>query len=153
MVTHSSVLAWRVPGTGEPGGLPSMGSHRVGHNWSDLAAAAASWVWVWNMKNLGAPNSTLVSTRNVICGEQGCGWGRGWGRRGVLEEWAEFSTPGSLCGMIVLQRACQPHTPNMRIWCRSVSPPSSLVSQQPVGILPVAEGSLEWVMEEGEDEY
>ena len=40
MVTHSSVLAWRIPGTGEPGGLPSMGSHRVGHNWSDLAAAA-----------------------------------------------------------------------------------------------------------------
>ena len=30
--THSSVLAWRIPGTGEPGGLPSMGSHRVGHN-------------------------------------------------------------------------------------------------------------------------
>ena len=41
MATHSSVFAWRIPGTGEPGGLPSMGSHRVGHNWSDLAAAAA----------------------------------------------------------------------------------------------------------------
>ena len=41
MATHSSVLAWRVPGTGEPGVLPSMGSHRVGHDWSDLAAAAA----------------------------------------------------------------------------------------------------------------
>ena len=41
MATHSSVLAWRIPGTGEPGGLPSMGSHRVGHNWSYLAAAAA----------------------------------------------------------------------------------------------------------------
>ena len=41
MATHSSVLAWRIPGTGEPGGLPSMGSHRVGHEWSDLAAAAA----------------------------------------------------------------------------------------------------------------
>ena len=37
MATHSSVLAWRVPGTGEPGGLPSMGSHRVRHDWSDLA--------------------------------------------------------------------------------------------------------------------
>ena len=37
-----SVLAWRIPGTGEPGGLPSMGSHRVGHDWSDLAAAAAA---------------------------------------------------------------------------------------------------------------
>ena len=39
MATHSSVLAWRIPGTGEPGGLPSMGSHRVVHDWSDLAAA------------------------------------------------------------------------------------------------------------------
>ena len=37
MVTHSNVLSWRIPGTGEPGGLPSMGSLRVGHNWSDLA--------------------------------------------------------------------------------------------------------------------
>ena len=41
MATHSSVLAWRIPGTGEPGGLPSKGSHRVGHDCSDLAAAAA----------------------------------------------------------------------------------------------------------------
>ena len=37
MATHSSVLAWRIPRMGEPGGLPSMGSHRVGHDWSDLA--------------------------------------------------------------------------------------------------------------------
>ena len=42
MATHSNVLAWRIPGTGEPGGLPSMGSHRVRHDWSDLAAAAAA---------------------------------------------------------------------------------------------------------------
>ena len=42
MATHSSVLAWRIPGTGEPGGLPSMGSHRVGHDWNNLAAAAAA---------------------------------------------------------------------------------------------------------------
>ena len=41
MATYSSGLAWRTPGTGEPGGLPSMGSHRVGHDWSDLAAAVA----------------------------------------------------------------------------------------------------------------
>ena len=40
MATHSSVLAWRIPGMEEPGGLPSMGSHRVGHDWRDLAAAA-----------------------------------------------------------------------------------------------------------------
>ena len=42
MATHSSVLAWRIPGTGEPGGLLSMGLHRVGHDWSDLAATAAA---------------------------------------------------------------------------------------------------------------
>ena len=41
MATHSRVLAWRIPGTGEAGGLPATGSHRVGHDWSDLAAAAA----------------------------------------------------------------------------------------------------------------
>ena len=44
MAPHSSVLAWRIPGTGEPGGLPSMGSHRVGHDWRDLAAAAAFFI-------------------------------------------------------------------------------------------------------------
>ena len=41
MATHSRLLAWRSPGTGEPDGLLSMGSHRVGHDWSDLAAVAA----------------------------------------------------------------------------------------------------------------
>ena len=39
---HSSVLAWRIPGTREPGGLPSMGSHRVGHDWSDLGGGGMS---------------------------------------------------------------------------------------------------------------
>ena len=48
MATHSSVLASRIPGMGEPGGLPSMGSHRVRHDWSDLAAAAASGGGVLN---------------------------------------------------------------------------------------------------------
>ena len=41
MASHSSVLAWRIPGTGEPGGLPSLGSHSVGHDWSNLAAACS----------------------------------------------------------------------------------------------------------------
>ena len=61
--THSSVLAWRTPGTGEPGGLPSMGSHRVGPDWSDLAAAVyrecvpqcrllhMPWFSVWEMNH------------------------------------------------------------------------------------------------------
>ena len=55
MATHSSVLAWRIPGTGEPGGLPSMGSHRVGHDWSDLAAAAL-------LNPLMSPSSFLVGS-------------------------------------------------------------------------------------------
>ena len=42
MATHSSVLAWRIPGTGEPGGLLSLGSHKVRHDWSDLAEATAA---------------------------------------------------------------------------------------------------------------
>ena len=55
MATHSSVLAWRIPGMGEPGGLQSMGSHRVRHDWSDLAAAARRSKWeniYWRWKCL-----------------------------------------------------------------------------------------------------
>ena len=44
MATHSSVVAWRIQGTGEPGGLLSMGSHRVGHDCSDLAAKSLQMV-------------------------------------------------------------------------------------------------------------
>ena len=46
MATHSSILAWRIPGMAEPGGLPSMGSHRVGHDWSDLAAAVTDFAFL-----------------------------------------------------------------------------------------------------------
>ena len=49
MATHSIVLAWRVPWTEEPGGLQSVGSHRVGHDWSDLAAAAAAERFWWEV--------------------------------------------------------------------------------------------------------
>ena len=45
MTTHSSVLAWRIPGTGEPDGLPSMGLHRVRHDLSDLAAAVILFLY------------------------------------------------------------------------------------------------------------
>ena len=54
--THSSVLAWRIPGTEDPGGLPSMGLHRVGHDWSDLAAAAVLYKVV---RRYGGVNSSL----------------------------------------------------------------------------------------------
>ena len=59
MATHSSVLAWRIPGMAEPGGLPSMGSHRVRQDWSDLAAAAAA-VILFSHEKEGNP---------VICGD------------------------------------------------------------------------------------
>ena len=65
LATHSSVLAWRIPGTGEPGGLPSMGSHRVGHDWSDLAAAAATENI---MRNVGLDESQAgikIAGRNI----------------------------------------------------------------------------------------
>ena len=42
MAIHSNIFAWRIPGMGEPGGLPSLGLHRVRHDWSDLAAAEAA---------------------------------------------------------------------------------------------------------------
>ena len=51
MATHSSVIAWWISGTGEPGGLPSVGLHRVGHEWSDLAAAAA-YLMKWNVTKM-----------------------------------------------------------------------------------------------------
>ena len=59
MATHSSVLAWRIPGTGEPGGLPSVGSHRVGHDWSGLAAAAAA---AWTQASQYPPYIKLCLT-------------------------------------------------------------------------------------------
>ena len=55
MATHSSVLAWRILGTGEPGGLPSMGSHRVRHDWSDSAATADSSAGKESTCNAGDP--------------------------------------------------------------------------------------------------
>ena len=60
MATHSSVLAWRIPGTEEPGGLPSMGSHRVGHDCSDLAAAAAETINAGEDMEKGDPFALLV---------------------------------------------------------------------------------------------
>ena len=58
LATHSSVLAWRIPGTGEPGGLPSMGSHRVGHDCSNLAAAAAEA----GQRSVSDPTSAAAET-------------------------------------------------------------------------------------------
>ena len=66
MATHSSVTAWRIPGMGEPGRLPSMGSHRVGHDWSDLAAAAAAAGFNWTWNNRVVPNQERSTSRLYI---------------------------------------------------------------------------------------
>ena len=72
MATHSSVLAWRIPGTAELGGLLSMGSHRVGHNWSNLAAAAAalehklSRVPVFKVRTSSSEPTLLVTHSDTI---------------------------------------------------------------------------------------
>ena len=74
MATHSSVLAWRIPGTGEPGGLLSMGSHRVGHNWSDLAAAVAAGMETrlikaeeWTERAFGLPQVEVYTSLKGSC--------------------------------------------------------------------------------------
>ena len=75
MATHSSVLAWRIPGTGEPGGLPSMGSHRVRHNWSNLAATAAegiSWRRQWHPTPVFLPEKSHGWRRLLGCSPWGC---------------------------------------------------------------------------------
>ena len=59
MAIHSSVLAWRIPGMVEPGGLPSRRSHRVGHDWSDLAAAAAAIILLLYQPEGGIGNSEV----------------------------------------------------------------------------------------------
>ena len=77
MATHSSVLAWRIPGTGEPGGLLSMGSHRVGHDWSDLAAAVSvaargllsscgtQTYLLWDTWHLSSPSKDQTQTPRI----------------------------------------------------------------------------------------
>ena len=75
MATHSSVLAWRIPGVAEPGGLPSMGSHRVRHNWCDLAAAAAAPCWHSSQGFLRhLPSMHLLEGREICSGV----WSKSW---------------------------------------------------------------------------
>ena len=65
MATHSSILAWRIPGTGEPGGLLSLGSHRVWHDWSDLAVAAA-YMYVSQILLYSFLRSTISGIYSVL---------------------------------------------------------------------------------------
>ena len=66
MATHSSVLAWRIPGMGEPGGLPSMGLHRVWHDWSDLAATAAACLVSTKLSNMKGDDVVETQIHNQV---------------------------------------------------------------------------------------
>ena len=66
MATHSSVLAWRIPGTGEPDGLSSLGSHRVRHDWSALAAAAHIYASTLNIIHSKFPHFMLITITSLL---------------------------------------------------------------------------------------
>ena len=66
MAAHSSVLAWTIPGAEEPGGLPSMGSHRVGHGWSDLASSSSSNVHERSNDSVSLPAFCLITNFLLI---------------------------------------------------------------------------------------
>ena len=109
MATHSIVLAWRLPGMGDPGGLPSMGSHRVRHDWSNLAAAAgtmyfgflvaqmvknlpAMWeTWVWSLGQEGALEKGMATNSVFLHGEfhgqEESGKLQSMGSQGVRHNW------------------------------------------------------------------
>ena len=108
MATHSSVLAWSIPGMGEPGGLPSMGSHRVGHGWSDLAAAAAATIANANVtflfENVFPPPPSKQNSLEVLSLHsfstsfpfwhwlQACStWSRSWLNADVSNIWHRYS--------------------------------------------------------------
>ena len=90
-VADRCTLACRIPGTGEPGGLPSMGSHRVGHNWSDLAEAAAADRWwigkSWNCSQGPQPCLTQWNYKPLCIGPLKIDglWWRVLTKRGPLE--------------------------------------------------------------------
>ena len=104
MATYCSVLAWRILGTGEPGWLLSMGSHRVGHNWSDLAAAAAElYHYLWDkyklnygITYLGFPDSSVSKESACSAGGLGLSLGqedpveKGMATQARILEWVAF---------------------------------------------------------------
>ena len=100
MATHSSVLAWRIPGTGEPGGLPSLGSHRVGHNWSDLAAAAAAVLAYVQLSGSLSSNHTGCFT--FLC-----------------TQWASFCPTGFVLPGICISLLCPPGPTLPSLMCPS----------------------------------
>ena len=97
LATHSSVLAFRIPGTGEPSGLPSVGSHRVGHDWSDLAAAAAASI----IEAYSVCSSQLYILTIILCEVSGVGSGVSW------TTFINFLTWALLCGLIGIFDFCK----------------------------------------------
>ena len=131
MATHSSVLAWRIPGTGEPGGLPSMGSHRVGHDWSNLAAAAEAVIGTGQISvfqmifRRGIPIYSTDETKSDQA-EGGQGWEscQFWLWKAPWNTWWKF-WPGYFCwvlGMSVpLQKRCWLSQCSSNLWHLSFS--------------------------------
>ena len=108
MATHSSVLAWRIPGTGKPGGLPSRGSHRVGYDWSDLAAAAAAHASKVMLKILQA---RLQQYMNHELPDVQTGFRKGRGTRDqianicwIMEKAREFQKKTSISALLTMPK-------------------------------------------------
>ena len=122
MATHSSVLAWRIPGTGEPGGLPSMVSHRVRHDWSDLAAEEKGYpLWYSGLENSvdhtvhgitksqtqlsdfrsqNIETSCFPSSQKSLLGNWGISWDWGFpGDSDGKESTCNAGDPGSIPGL------------------------------------------------------
>ena len=107
MATHSSVLAWRIPGMGEPGRLLSMGSHRVRHDWSDLAAAAAAWRPIRPFRTIPNAKSESQETPGVT-GKFGLGVQNEAGQR--LIEFCQENT------LIIANTLFQQHKRRLYTW-------------------------------------
>ena len=128
MATHSSVPAWSIPGTGEPGGLPSMGSHRVGHDWSDLAAAAdMQWVLLestvrvstlwsksWDRLLINVRNNTSI-TQHVVVSKQGSKM------RHEHESYARLSSPNHPTAVQFQRHGCKCLLLDSRPWQHQLS--------------------------------
>ena len=100
MATHSSVLTWKIPGMGEPDGLPSMGSHRVGHDWSDLAAAAAEamfWRRKWQPTPVLLPGKSHGWRSLVGYSPWGC-------KESDMIEWLHFHLSSYVQGILVSEK-------------------------------------------------
>ena len=99
MATHPSVLAWRIPGTGEPDGLPSMGSYKVGHDWSNLAAACIWYtvvcIFVYMGTYLAAATAKSLQSCPTLCDPIDGGSPLGCPVPGILQartlEWVTIS--------------------------------------------------------------